>query len=166
LFGDRPGQAAALQVRHGPRRLLELLAVSIAGFLQHVRERGLLLALLCGAGAVLRRGVDFGDLHPVLLGKVLDGLDEIHAGMLHQEADGVAVLAAAEAVVELLARADRERGRLFPVEGAQPHVIGAALLQLHVPADDLHHVGPREQLLDERLGDGHTRYSCLMRRRR
>ena len=46
--------------------------------------------------------------------------------VLHQEADGVAVLAAAEAVVELLGRADAEGGRFFAVEGAQPHEIGAA----------------------------------------
>ncbi len=75
--------------------------------------------------------------------------------MFHQEADGVAVLAAAKAVVELLGGADAEAGRLFAVEGAQPHEVGAALLELHIAADDLHHVGAGEQFLDEGLGDGH-----------
>jgi hypothetical protein len=35
------------------------------------------------------------------------------------------------------------------VEGAQPHEIGAALLELHIAADDLDHVGARDEFLDE-----------------
>jgi len=84
-----------------------------------------------------------------LLGQVLDGLNEIHAGMLHQKADGIAVLAATEAVVELFGGADAEGGRFFAVEGAQPHEVGAAFFELHMAAHDVHHVGAREQFLDE-----------------
>jgi hypothetical protein len=76
-------------------------------------------------------------------------LDEAHSGMLHQEADGVAMHAAAEAVIELLGRADRERGRLLAMERAQAHEIGAGLAQLHVAPDDLHDVGACDQFLDE-----------------
>jgi hypothetical protein len=132
-----------------------VLAIGLPGFLEHVRQRGLFFALLRSPGPVLRRCVLLGYLHAVLAGQVLHRLDEVHAGVLHQEADGIAVLAAAEAVIELLAGTDRERGRLLAVEGAQPHEIGSALLQLHVAADDFHYVGAGQQLLDERLGDGH-----------
>jgi hypothetical protein len=75
--------------------------------------------------------------------------------MVHQKADGVAVLAAAEAVIELLGRADAEAGRLLAMKRAQPHEIGAALFELHVAADHFDHVDAREQFGDERLGNGH-----------
>jgi hypothetical protein len=93
-----------------------------------------------------------GTCRPTLLGQVLHRFDKAHARVLHQKADGVAVLAAAKAVVELLGRADAERGRLFAVKGAQPHEVGAALFELHIAAHDIDHVDAREQLLDEKTG--------------
>jgi hypothetical protein len=45
--------------------------------------------------------------------------------------------AAAEAVIELLGRADAEARRLLAVEGAQPHVVGAALPELDMATHDL-----------------------------
>jgi hypothetical protein len=53
-----------------------------------------------------------------LVGKLLHGFDKAHAGMLHQKADGIAILAAAKAVEKLLAGADCERGRLLAMERA------------------------------------------------
>jgi hypothetical protein len=41
------------------------------------------------------------------------------------------------------------------MKGAKAHEIGAAFLELHVFAHDLDHVDARQQLLNERLGDGH-----------
>jgi hypothetical protein len=41
------------------------------------------------------------------------------------------------------------------MEGAQAHEVGAAFLELHVLAHDVDHVDAGQQLLDERLGDGH-----------
>src|SRR5207237_597166 len=64
-----------------------------------------------------------------------------------------AVLAAAEAVVELLVRAHRERGGLLVVERAAGLVFAPGLLQRHAGADDLHDVGAGDQLVDEVLGD-------------
>jgi hypothetical protein len=55
-------------------------------------------------------------------------LDEGGAGVLHQEPDGVAVHATAEAVVFLADGVDVEAGRLLAVEGAQALVVGAGLL--------------------------------------
>ena len=85
------------------------------------------------------------------LGQVIHRFDETHAGVVHQKADGVAVLAAAKAVVELFGGAHAERGRLFPVKGHSPMKL-APLFELHIAAHDIDHVDAREQLLDERLG--------------
>ena len=71
--------------------------------------------------------------------------------MLHQEPDGRAVRAAAEAVVELLGRRDRERRRLLAVERAQPEPVRPALLQLHVAADHVKLSVAVETLSDEEL---------------
>ena len=109
LFGNFARQAAPLQILDGARRLFEAAFVRITGFLQHAGQGVLLLALLLGAGTVLRAAFFFRDHHAVLTGQVLDGLDEGHARVVHQKADGVAVFAAAEAVVELFGGAHRER---------------------------------------------------------
>ncbi|MCY1536030.1 hypothetical protein D9M68_714670 [compost metagenome] len=153
--GDLARQATPLEVGHGARRGLELLHVGVRGLLQHVVERHLFLPLQRCALTVLWRGVVLGYLQAGLLGQVLHGLDKGHAGMLHLEADGVAVGAAAEAVVELLGRADAERRRFFAVERTQPHQVGSAFFQLDVAAHHVDHVDAVEQFLDEGLGDGH-----------
>jgi hypothetical protein len=126
-----------------------VLAVGVAGFFEHVGQRGLLLALAGGAGAFGRRSVVFGHLQAVLAGQVVHRLDEAHARVLHEKADGVAMHPAAEAVIELLRRADGERGRFFAVERAQAHEVGAGLLELHIAADDFDHIGARDEFLDE-----------------
>jgi hypothetical protein len=56
---------------------------------------------------------------------------------------------------KLFGRADAEAGGFFAVKGAQAHEVGAAFLELHVFAHDFDHVDAGQQLLDERLGDGH-----------
>ena len=61
--------------------------------------------------------------------------------------------AAAEAVIELLARADREGGRLLVVEGAAGHVVAPGLLQRDARSDHVDDIDPREQLVDEVLWD-------------
>ena len=58
----------------------------------------------------------------------LDRLDIAQAGVFHEEADRIAMRAATEAVVKLLSRADRERGRFFVMERAASAVIGPSLL--------------------------------------
>ena len=106
--GDLARQSATLEVVNRPRRVFQVFDVGDAGFFEHAGQRGLLLAHLRGAGTVLRADVVLGHLQTVLLRQVFDGLNECHAGMLHQEADGVAVFAATEAVVKLFGRADRK----------------------------------------------------------
>ena len=80
--------------------------ISRGSFFKHAGERRLLLADLCSTGPVLRADIFFRDLQAVLLRQVFDRFDEGHAGVLHQEADGVAIFTATKAVVELFGRAD------------------------------------------------------------
>src|SRR5690606_24956973 len=61
--------------------------------------------------------------------------------------------AAAEAVVELLVRADREGRSLFLVERAAGAVVAAGLLQGHALAHHLDDIGAVEQVVDEGLRD-------------
>ena len=82
----------------------------IAGFFEHLGQAVRSDLGRLGPGTLFGRLGLFGHLQADLLGQVLDGLDEAHAGVVHQKADGIAVLAAAKAVVELLGRADAEAG--------------------------------------------------------
>jgi hypothetical protein len=102
-------------------------------------------------GALGRRDaiVGFGDDHADALRQVLDRVDETHARVFDQEADRRAVCAAAEAVIELLGRADREARGFFVMEWAQAHVIGAALFQLDVAANHVDDVDTVEQIGNE-----------------
>src|SRR5581483_10705781 len=70
---------------------------------------------------------------------------------LHEEGDRVAVRAAAEAVVELLGRAHRERRRLLAVERAAGGEVGAGLLERDVTLDHVDDVDAVEQFLLERV---------------
>ena len=147
--GDLAGEAAFFQVADGARRFFQALAVGLAGARQHLRERGAALALLRVARFFLRAARVFGHGQAALLGQLVHGLGKARAGVLHQKVDGVAMLAAAEAVIELFGGADAERGRFLGVKRAQAHEIGAAFFQLHVAAHHLHHVGAGQQLLNE-----------------
>src|SRR5512143_4018820 len=59
---------------------------------------------------------------------------------------------AAEAVVGLPGRADREARRLLAVEGTQALVHAAGALELDVATDHLEDVDAREQFLNEAVG--------------
>ena len=140
-------------------RSFELLAIGVAGFFQHVGERGLFLFLLGLAFALGRTDVVLRHLQADLIGQILYGFHKAHAGMLHQKTDGIAVFAAAKAVKKLFAGADGEGRRFFTMKWAQAHEIGAAFFELHVAAHDVDHVDARKQLLDERLRNGHL---CIL----
>jgi hypothetical protein len=56
---------------------------------------------------------------------------------------------------KLFGGADAETGGFLAMKRAQAHEIRAAFLELHVFAHDFDHVDARQQLLNERLGDGH-----------
>jgi hypothetical protein len=61
----------------------------------------------------------------------------------HPEGKEVSAFLAPETVEHLLGPADRERGRFFRVEGAQPHIALAGPLELNKLTDQLNDVhGP------------------------
>ena len=133
-----------------------MFAKRFSRFFQDIVQGGLALSLLLSALPLQWVGVVLGNLQAIGLGQVFDGFDEVHASMFHQETDGIAVFAAAKAVEKLLARTDRERGRFLAVKGAQPHVVGAALFQLNIPAHHLNHIGAGQQFLDKGLRNRHA----------
>ena len=85
--------------------------------------------------------------------QLLDGVDKLQAFEIHQETDRGAVGAAAEAMVKLLLRADREGRRFFVVEGAAGLELAARFLERHAPLDDIHYVDPAKQFGDEGFGN-------------
>ena len=101
----------------------------------------------------MRADVLVGHLHALHLGQVLDGVHKAQAAEFHQEAQRVAMHPTAEAVIGLTRGADDEAGALFAVEGAQPFVVDARLLQGDVAAHDVGDIGAGEQVLNEGLGD-------------
>ncbi|TSE23007.1 hypothetical protein Taqua_01934 [Tepidimonas aquatica] len=154
-LGDDAGEAAAFQVLDGARAGLQLRLVRARGLCQAFAE-GLLLATLgggaCARGRVLRL---VGHAQSQLRSQLVHGVPKAGARVRHQKVDGVAVRAAAKAVVELLGRADRERRRFFGVERAQADEVGPAFAQRHVAADDLDDVGARQQVLQKGGRDAH-----------
>jgi hypothetical protein len=146
---DLPGQATALQVVDRPRARLQLLAIGLGRAREHLRQRRPALLLRARLVALGSRQVVVRHRHAHLTGQILHRIDEAHPAVLGQELDRIAARAAAEAVIELLARADREARRFLGMERAQPAEVRAAFLQLHVAADDLDDVDAREQVLDE-----------------
>ncbi len=105
--GDLAGEAAALQVLDRLRRAAQLAAVEIGGAGHCVGQRhrtGLLLRALPGRQPVAL----FRHAHADRLGQLAHRFRVGLAGKLHQEADGRAVGATSEAVVELLSRRHRE----------------------------------------------------------
>ncbi|MNT13465.1 hypothetical protein D3C72_1484370 [compost metagenome] len=89
--------------------------------------------------------------HAHVLRQVFDGVDKAHARVLDQEADRGAMRATAEAVIELLGGADGKAGRLFTVERAQAHEIGATFFQLHIAPHDIDDIDAVEQIGNEGL---------------
>ncbi len=143
--GHFAGKAAFLAVFDGAWRSLELGLVVGSGARHDLDQRAGLawLFVVETASFALRHA------HPGAAGQFLDGVDEAHALVFHDEADGRTVRAAAEAVVELLGRADREGRRFLVVEGAAGGIVGARLLERHVAIHQVDDVHPGQQILNE-----------------
>ena len=107
-FGNLARHAAPLEVINRFGRVAQCLDVSQAGFFKHAGQGGLLLACLSCFGPVLGGHIVFGYLQAILLRQVFDGLNKRHAAVVHQKTDGVAVFAAAKAVIKLFGGADAE----------------------------------------------------------
>ena len=136
----------------GQRAAAQLAAVEIAR-LRHGVGQCQALGLIRGTLRRRQPVIVFRHGHAGVLRQILDRLDEAQPGILHQERDRGAVRAAAEAVIELLGWTDGEARRLFAMERAQTHQIGAALLQLHIIAHHVDDVDAVQQVLNEGLWD-------------
>lgn len=106
------------------------------------------------AGAACGRGGLFaGHFHAGCAGQFLDGLGEVQIVVVHDEAQGVAAGAAAEAVVELLVGADREGGGFLLVERAAGGVVLAGFFQLDARTHHVDDVEAVDQVVNEALGN-------------
>ena len=149
--GDFARQAAALQVIDGAAGGLELIVVEACSQAHCLVEAFAAVVLRAGAASVV------GDLQADLGGEFLHRVDEAEPAVFHQEAECAAMHAAAEAVIELLGRADRERSGFLAVERAAGEVVRTALLQRDVAFDDVDDIDARQQFLNEGLGNHRTR---------
>ena len=130
--GDLAREAPRFEIFDCMRGLLQ------AGSVEARRCEQQFIEILRFLAAFLVAGVfDPGHFEAAIAGQFLHGIRKRLAGMLHQEADGGAVRAASEAVIELLGRTDGERRCLFAVERAAGDVVGAGLLQRDMAVDDL-----------------------------
>ena len=146
--------AAPLQVGPGLRAALQLLLEKLRGGVDGEIELARFTRLVALAGVA-------GHFHAHALGQFLDRVEELEAVVVHQEADRGAVRAAAEAVVELLGRRHRERGRTFVVERTPRRILPPLPLERHARTHHLDDIRPGEQVVDEGVGDaGHGRLGC------
>ena len=152
--------SAPLQIFAGIRaaEAIELVGV-IFGDLRHdVGQRCGSFRLLLGAR------IGGGDIHAGLGGKLLDRVHERHAAIVGQEADRVAMRAAAEAMVEMLVVVDREARRLFVVEGAAGLPLTPGANQLDARPDDRGQRRPGAQFIEPGGGERHDSTLCANRR--
>ena len=145
--GDLAGQAALFQVAGGLGRFgvpAQLGAVPGGGFLHQLVQGAVVRPLLEGDGV--------GYLQAHAGGQFLHGLGKAEVVVFHEKAQGRAVGAATETVIELLGRADGEGGGLFVMEGTAGLVFAAGAAQGHALVDDVNHIHPRKQAVDELWG--------------
>ena len=108
------------------QRLLEVAARG----LDRALDRRLVLGFLALLRTLPRH------LEPGLARQLLDRVEESQIGVLHGEADDIAMRAAAEAVIELLILDDAERRRLLFVEGTEADIFPTAANEPNAATDD------------------------------
>ena len=140
--GDFAGKSATFEVVDGALIIFELFAVVARGGLHQVIQIRCDLVLRHVAGFLRHGDAD-------ALGQFFHRFHKTHAGMFHDKADGRAMRAAAEAVIELFGLADGERRGFFSVERTAGDVIGTGLFERQVALDDIHDVEAIEQILNE-----------------
>ena len=117
------------------------------------RRQQAAVQFVVGTRAALAGNLDAGDRR-----ERLDRSHELQPVVLHQERQRRAGRATTEAVIELLFRIDAERRGLFVVKRTQRLKVAAGLAQRHARVDHVDDVDPRQQIVDERLGNpaGHA----------
>jgi len=161
-LGGGGKDATLFEVGAGFGAALEAAAVEVGRFGVRFQQELAFAFLLCGFGGG-ERASGARHLHSRFSSECFHRLDEAQPFVFHEEGDGGAVRAAAEAVVELPGGRDGEGGRFFAVEGAAGEVVGAGFLELEALADDVDQVDAGEQLVDEVARD-HGRTTNVRRR--
>ncbi len=113
------------------------------------------------SAAFVRSRVGGGDVEAGLGRELLDRIHERHAAIVGEEADRVAMRAAAEAMVETLVIVDGEARRLFVVEGAAGLPLASGADQLHRWRDDGRKDRSSAKLVEEGRGKGHSEVDCI-----
>ncbi len=149
-FDHFTGQAAAFEVLHRMGSALEIALVE-AGDLVHQLEQ-----ILADCGLAIGRAADAllaRYLHALHAGEFFDGIGKFETVVLHDKADGIAVGATTETVVELLLLADGKRGAFFVMKRAASLVVLTGFFQPHSRVDQLDYVCAYEQIVDKGLWD-------------
>src|SRR4029077_3805698 len=94
------------------------------------------------------------------LGQDAHGFGEGQAVLAHEEAEGIASHAAAEAVEDAPLGIDGERRGLLGVEGAEALPVLAGFFQVHEAADELDDVHPRADLVEDGRGEAARHQLC------
>ncbi len=151
VAGDFAGQATTLEVVHRSfARWMALQGLTVkvgGGGEQWVQRRIGRLARLVRAAAFFA-----WNFHAGGLGQIFDSLEEVQVVVVHDEAQGIAAGAAAEAVIELLVGADAERRGFLFVERAAGGVVLAGFFHLQARADHVDDVGAVQKVVNEALG--------------
>ncbi len=152
VAGGRLGDPPLLEIRprgRGLGRLPQIPGVEAGRIVQQAQEPALFgTAALVGGRRLLVLEPD-----AVAVGQRLDRRGEVEVLGLAHERDVVAAPLAAEAVVDLLHRVDRERGRALVVERAASDVPGARAAKRRAGADQVDHVDRDLQGLEALPGD-------------
>ena len=171
LGGQRPGQRVPLlrsrpqaEAGGGARRNLPLGQI-----VPHPRTAGALEVVVVkpgrvpvgreGPGPLFAPGVIGAcvrHLQPRPLGQQAHRVGKGQVLDLHDEGDHPAPFAAAEAVVNLFIRRNREGGRLFVVKGAQPPQVVSLPGQVDIGGNHVGDLAPGHQLVDELFGNRHA----------
>ena len=85
----------------------------------------------------------------MIFGQFFNGISEAEMLIIHQEADGGSVRAAAKAMIELLVRADHKGGCFFVVERTAALVFAAGFLELYTRIDEIDDVAACDKLIYE-----------------
>src|SRR5262249_1257209 len=97
----------------------------------------------------LSRGALVRERDVGLLRQRAHGLGKRGLVLTNEKAERVTADPATEAVEDSLLRIDHERRRLLAVEGTQALPVHAGLLEVHEPADEVHDVDPRADLVEQ-----------------
>src|SRR6266511_2068507 len=143
-FFAEPAPREVVASKRACLRVPEIALVERGGCVEEFEQAFAVAA----TGVLLRRRLLVLDLDVEAVGKPLDRAGEVKLLRVAHERDQVPLRAAAEAVVELVRRVDREARRPFLVERATAEIARPGLAQLRSRGDDRDHVGCNLDFLD------------------